>query len=106
MVVWNREPTQEVLYLGDHVQQIDLLGRSKAAEVQKKEQAIDVGPTPTFVLGLHEAVTRWRMNAEFERPQVPSIFAKHHNAFRFKNYFPQGVGGTVKIVVPQDRGVR
>jgi hypothetical protein len=46
------------------------------------------------------------MSAEFERRQVPSIFAKpHHNAFRFKNYFPQGVGGTVKIVVPQDRGV-
>jgi hypothetical protein len=24
----------------------------------------------------------------------------------FKNFFPQGVGGTVKIVVPQDRGAR
>ena len=106
MVVWNREPTREVLYLGDHVQQIDLLGRSKAAEAQNKEQAIDVGPTPTFVLGLHEAVTRWRMNARFEKRQVPSIFAKpHHNALRFKNFFPQGVGGTVKIVVPQDRGI-
>jgi hypothetical protein len=106
MVVWNHEPTREVLYLGDHVQQIDLLGRSKAPEVQNKEQAIDVGPTPTFVLGLHEAVTRWRMSAEFERRQVPSIFAKpHHNSLRFKNYFPQGVGGSVKIVLPQDRGI-
>jgi hypothetical protein len=106
MVVWNREVTREVLYLGDHVQQIDLLGRSKAAEAQNKEQAIDVGPTPTFVLGLHEAVTRWRMNAEFEKRQVPSIFAKpHHNSLQFKNFFPQGVGGTVKIVVPQDRGI-
>src|SRR3954453_19773010 len=60
---------------------------------------------PTFVLGLHEAITRWRMNAEFEKRQVPRIFAKHHNSFRFKNYFPQGVGGTVKIVLPQDHGV-
>jgi hypothetical protein len=105
MVAWNREPTREVLYLGDHVQQIDLLGRSKTAEVQNKEQAINVGPTPVFVLGLHEAVTRWRMSAEFEKRQVPSIFGKpHHNSLHFKNYFPQGVGGTVKIVVLSDRG--
>jgi hypothetical protein len=105
MVVWNQEPVREVLYLGDHVQQIDLLGRSKAAEAQGKEQAIHVGVTPTFVLGLHEAVTRWRTSAAFERRQVPSIFAKpHHNAFRFKNYFPQGVGGSVKIVLLQERG--
>jgi hypothetical protein len=105
MVVWNREPTREVLYLGDHVQQIDLLGRSKASESQNKEQVINVGPTPTFVLGLHEAVTRWRMSVEFEKRQVPSIFAKpHHNSLRFKNYFPQGVGGSVKIVVMQDHG--
>jgi hypothetical protein len=105
MVVWNHEPRREVLYLGEHVQQIDLLGRSKTAETQKKEQVISVGPMPTFVLGLNEAITRWRMSAEFEKRQVPSIFAKHHNSFRFKNYFPQGVGGTVKIVLPQDRGV-
>jgi hypothetical protein len=105
MVVWNREPTREVLYLGDHVQQIDLLGKSKGVDARNKEQTIDVGPMPKFVLGLHEAVTRLRMNAEFEKRQVPSIFAKHHNSFRFKNYFPQGVGGTVKIVLPQERGV-
>src|SRR4029079_4119315 len=86
MVVWNHQPTREVLYLGDHVQQIDLLGRSKAPEAQNKEQAISVGPTPTFVLGLHEAVTRWRMNAEFEKRQVPGIFAQPpHNTLPLKN---------------------
>ncbi len=104
MVAWNQEPTQEMLYLGANVQQFDLLGRSKAAEAQGKEQVIHVGPTPTFVLGLNEAVTRWRMSAEFAQRQIPSIFSKpHHNEFRFKNYFPQGVGGTAKIVILQDR---
>jgi hypothetical protein len=93
------------LYLGEHVQQIDLLGRSKSLVAKNKEQVVDVGPTPKFVLGLHEAITRCRMDAEFEKRQVPSIFAKHHNSFQFKNYFPQGVGGTVKIVLPQDRGI-
>ena len=88
------KPTREVLYLGDNVQQFDMLGRSTPAEQQGREQAIEVGPTPTFVLGLHEAITRWRMNVQFETNQVPSIFSKpHHNSLTFKNFFPQGVGG-------------
>ena len=45
------------------------------------------------------------MNVEFEKTQVPSIFSKpHHNSLTFKNFFPQGVGGSVKIVV--DAGTR
>lgn len=105
MVVWNHEPTREVLYLGEHVRQIDLLGRSTAAPMQGREQAIEVGPTPTFLLGLHEAIARWRMSVQFEKRQVPSISSKpHHNSLHFKNFFPQGVGGSVKIVVLQDRG--
>lgn len=104
MVVWNHSPTREVLYLGDHVQVIDLLGRAQDAIRRGHEQEIVVGPTPTFILGLHEAVTRWRMSAVFEKQQVPSINNKpHQNALHFKNFFPQGVGGQVKIVLPQDR---
>jgi hypothetical protein len=57
---------------------------------------------PSFVLGLHEAITRWRMAVSFEHSQVPSIFAKPHpNSLRFKNFFSQGVGGSLRIVVPQ-----
>lgn len=104
MVVWNDVPTQEVLYLGAHVQQIDILGRTSQPAQQGHEQVITVWPTPTFVLGLNEAVTRWRMAVAFEKTQVPSIFAKpHRNSLRIKNYFPQGVGGSLKIVVPQER---
>ncbi len=93
-----------MLYLGDNVRQIDILGRTVPAPQQGREQVIDVGPTPSFVLGLHEAITRWRMNVQFETTQVPSIFSRpHHNSLTFKNFFPQGVGGSVKIVVLQDQ---
>lgn len=104
MVVWNKKPTQEVLYLGNNVRLIDLYGRSVAAPKRGHEQVIEVGPTPMFVLGLHEAVTLFRMNVKFEKIHVPSIFSQpHHNSISFKNYFPQGVGGTVKLVVLQDQ---
>jgi hypothetical protein len=65
-----------------------------------------VGPQPTFVLGLHEAITRWRMMVSFEHTGVPSIFSKPHpNSLRFKSFFTQGTGGTFRIVVPQQQNV-
>jgi hypothetical protein len=104
MVAWNRLPTEETLFLGNNVQQFDAFGRAAAPEFHGKEQTIRVGPSPTFVLGLHEAITRWRMAVEFEKRQVPSVFAKlHPNSLHFRNYFPQGVGGSMKIVVLQSR---
>jgi hypothetical protein len=103
MVVWNTKPTQEVLYLGEDVRQYDVFGRTSALQLQDGEQTIHVSTTPTFVLGLHEAITRWRMAVEFETHQVPSIFKKPHpNALRFQNFFPQGVGGSVRVVVPHE----
>jgi hypothetical protein len=104
MVVWNREPTQEVLNLGKDIRQIDLFGRTTTPALEARDRVIAVGPTPAFILGLHEAVTRWRMAVTFEKYQVPSIFKKpHHNSVRFRNFFPQGVGGSLKIVVLDQR---
>lgn len=104
MVVWSDQPTKERLYLGENVHQYDLLGRSVAVPKQGREQTIEIGPAPSLVLGLHEAIARWRMNLKFETTQIPSIVSRsHHNSLSFKNYFPQGVGGTVKIVVLQDQ---
>jgi hypothetical protein len=104
MVVWNRTPVDETLYLGEDVRQYDVFGRSTDLNVENKRPTIHVGPTPVFVLGLHEEITRWRMAFQFERCQVPSIFAKPHpNALTFRNFFGQGVGGSMKIVVEQSR---
>jgi hypothetical protein len=105
MVAWNNQPTRESLYLGSNVRQFDILGRATPAKQQGRAQVLEITPIPTFVLGLNEAITRWRMNVSFESTSVPSIFSKpHHNSLTFKNFFPQGVGGSVKIVVEQDQG--
>jgi hypothetical protein len=104
MVVWNQSLVEETLYLGAKVQQFDIFGRGTPLDAEGNEQTIRVGPTPSFVLGLHDAITRWRMAVEFEKRQVPSVFAKPHpNALRFRNFFPQGVGGSMRIVVLQSR---
>jgi hypothetical protein len=109
MVAWNPEPTREVLYLGQNVKTFDLEGRPVAATkhrgdgVDKNDAVLELGPKPVFVLGLHEAIARWRMAMAFEHVQIPSInTVPHANSLKLKNFFPQGVGGSLKIVVPQD----
>jgi hypothetical protein len=112
MVAWNRAPTREVLYLGENVRTFDLDGRALQPAVPMDDEGdnenenvsiIETGPRPVFVLGLHEAITRWRMAMTFERGQVPSIYSKPHpNTLKFKNFFPQGVGGSLRIIVLED----
>lgn len=104
MVVWNDTPVEETLFLGNDVKQYDLYGRGAALPTVNGEQTVRVSQAPSFILGLHEQITRWRMAVKFEKQQVPSIFAKPHaNALHFRNFFPQGVGGSFKIVVLQSR---
>ncbi len=101
MVVWNREPTEETLFLGYEAQQIDVWGGATPLAVKDHLQTVQVGPVPTFVLGVSEPILKWRMALRFKHDHVESIFGKPHpNAIHFKNFFPQGVGGTITIVAP------
>lgn len=106
MVLWNETPTQEVLYLGDDLRQIDIWGRihqvpPSASPDQAHCQVIDVGPLPTFLVGVNEQVARWRMAVQFEHDRIPSIFGTtHRNTLRFTNMFSQGGGGNVTLVMP------
>lgn len=103
MVVWNDKLTQESVYLGSDIRHIDIWGNSTATAVAGDEQVINVGPRPAFVLGLHEAITRWRMAVRFHHKQVPSVFGKPQaNSLHLENFFPQGVGGSLRIIVPNE----
>lgn len=101
MVVWNEKPTEEVLYLGESVRQIDLWGRSTVPEQRDHRQVIKVGPLPTFVVGLSEAVTRWRQDFKFAETRIPSIFGRPHlNSFSMTNHFSRGTSGVATLVTP------
>jgi hypothetical protein len=68
---------------------------------------VNVGTLPTFVLGVSEPITRWRMALRLEHEHVESIFGvAHPNSVHFKNYFGQGVGGTIAISASRPRPER
>ena len=101
LVVWNRQPARETLYLGDDVRQTDPWGRTSTPATQDRQQILEVGPLPLFVTGVNEAIARWRMDFALERDRIPSIFGvRHKNSFKLKNDFRHGVSGTADLVAP------
>jgi len=102
MVVWNEKPTEEVLYLGENVRQISLWGRSVTPQRREHRQVLRVGRHPSFVTGINEPITRWRMDFSFAEKQIPSIFGRpHRNSVSVKNFFPRGAGGQMELVMPE-----
>jgi hypothetical protein len=101
MVVWNEQPTQEILYLGENVRQVDIWGRMAVPEQSGSSQVIHVGVLPTFLTGINQQVSRWRMAVQFEQQRMPSVFGTaHRNGIYIKNFFPQGAGGEVTLHTP------
>ena len=107
MVVWNETPSEEVIYLGKEVHQIDVWGRRIAPRLDGHRQIIRVGPTPSFVVGLNKNICRWRMGFEFQRQRIASIFGRSHgNACRFENTFAGGVSGRMQLVMDPSWKIR
>jgi hypothetical protein len=101
LVVWNQHAKDEILYLGEHVQQVDLWGRSTTPEQQEHRHVIKVNSLPTFVVGVHRAIAECRMSFQFDRDRVPSVFDRPQSVkLTLVNHFGSGVGGTVTLATP------
>lgn len=101
MVVWNQTPQQEKIFLGENVRQTSVWGRSFAPKMEQHEHVLEVGPLPTFITGINEAIVRWHQSFVFEQTLLPSVFGvPHENVLIVKNYFPQGVSGQMRVNTP------
>ena len=102
MVVWNKQPSEEVGYFGENVRQYDLWGRSLTVGKREQAQVLSVGTMPTFVTGMQDAAARWNMAVAMKRQRIPSIYGQpQENAVLLKNSFPQGVAGRMELVMPE-----
>ncbi len=105
MVVWNEKPVEELVYLGDEIQQIDIWGRrvqTPAKPEDEHRQRIQVSSLPTFITGINKQVAQWRLAVQFDQTRMPSIFGKAHaNGVQMKNSFSQGAGGEVILRTPK-----
>jgi hypothetical protein len=102
MVLWNDKPVEEVLYLGEEVNQVDLWGRARTPEKRGNDQVIQADALPAFVTGLSTPIARWYIDLSFDQERMPSITGlAQANGFRVKNPFPCKAAGTAAIVAPR-----
>jgi len=99
-------PTEEILYLGEDVRQIDLWGRSHPVGTRPTEQdhrqVIRVGQLPSFVTGIHGPITRWRLDFALAENKIPSLSSRpQKNSLRLTNHFGRTVVGRVTLVAPE-----
>ena len=105
MVVWNEDPVDEVIYLGEGVHQIDVWGSRKRPPIVRSNgfarQRIKVTSLPSFITGVDPEIARWRMKFKFDRDKLASVFGQEQRiSYSFENSFDQGVGGAVTLDIP------
>lgn len=109
MVLWNETPTSESLYLGQNVVRYDIWGRSAPVPLERGEQVVSASRMPSFVIGLHEGIARWRMSIALADEYIPSVFGHEHpNELTLTNGFRPGVGtvsGAFRFFVPDQFAV-
>jgi hypothetical protein len=109
MALWNDRPTTERVELAEDVEQIDVWGRATKPQSRdeggRKLYELPIGPLPTFITGLSEAVARWQSAVSFENSQLASIAGREQVLMlRLKNTFPQGVNGELTLYAPKSLG--
>jgi hypothetical protein len=105
MVIWNRKPVLESIYLGENIRQADLWGRiirpSIETEDEIRRQQIQVQTLPTFLTNVNPWLAKFRMSVKYDRLQISSIFGRSQKvSYRFVNPFQQGIGGRMTIKAP------
>jgi hypothetical protein len=102
MFVWNQSPRREVLNLGGSLQHVDLWGRRLPVQDEGSRQVIEVGPLPTIVTGISEAVIRSAITLELEHDRFPSILGQAQTSgVRFRNCFARGARGKLRLIAPE-----
>lgn len=102
MVVWSRQPQEEVLYLGKDIHVVDVWGRRTKPQQQEYRQVIEANSLPKFIVGLDPHVAKWRIKAHLSEDRIASVMGyEHPNALEITNPFKQGAGGTVELIAPE-----
>ncbi|EDL58556.1 hypothetical protein [Gimesia maris] len=103
VVVWNDEPTEEVIYLGEDVVATDIWGRriSLERDANTHRHTLRVGSSPMILRKCNQQIANWRLAAQFEIGKSRSEYGGHPDAVLGKNTFLQSVRGKAVLNVPR-----
>lgn len=103
IAVWNNEPGEELLYVGEQITVLDPWGRSVPTEMDPAtgQCKLKVGPVPLLVTGCSGAIVQWQLAVKFQKGRIPSEYGSHEEALLVTNTFTQGVNGHVRLRMPK-----
>jgi hypothetical protein len=112
MAVWADRTTTEYVVLGEEIEQLDVWGRPADPPPRLVERdgrrmhELTIGPLPTFITGLSEAVARWQAAVTFENPQLASVAGRVQTLYlRLPNTFKQAISGELTLHAPKSWGI-
>ncbi|HZN35887.1 MAG TPA: hypothetical protein VFB80_18785 [Pirellulaceae bacterium] len=110
MAIWSHRETTERVAIGDEIEQLDVYGRGvKPPHSEQDGQSLvelKIGPMPTFVIGLREAVARFQAAAEFESTQLASVAGREQTLYlRLANTLHQPISGELTLHAPKSWGI-
>lgn len=103
VVVWNHDPVEEEIYLGEDVFATDVWGKRIPLERDSKtlRHKLQVTSSPIILRKCNPQVANWRLAAQFEKGKSKSEYGGHNDAIIGKNTFSQSVRGKAVLNVPK-----
>lgn len=106
VMLWSPKPCEELIYLGDAVQVVDIWGRRQPLELAEVEgqlaHRVKIGPRPIFITGADPALLAFRMSVEVEQEQVDSLLGQTQPVdVTFTNPTREGLGGSLSVLAPE-----
>lgn len=103
IVLWNKEPTEEMFFVGPGVTIFDIWGNQSPLRIDAdRRQRIQVGPQPIFLQNCSAEVARWRLSCRLKKGELPSSTESNQEAITGKNTFGSGIGGQATFHVLKD----
>ena len=100
MIVWNTEPREEEIYLGDDVQLHTIWGErvSLPSDFRTGRQKFKVSGVPLILTGCSKSLMEWRMRLRFDKGQVMNSMTTQEETLFVTNTFPWPVNGTAQVI--------
>lgn len=110
LMLWSAQPTEEMIYLGEHVQAVDVWGKVTDLPVQpdarQPAQRIAIGPVPIFIIGADPALLAFRMSVNVEPKRFDSLLGQVQQLHvEFANPTRDSLVGTMHVLPPETWGI-
>ena len=105
LMVWGASATEELMYLGENVQQVDVWGNIRQLRNERHQgqtvQRVKVDPLPSFIVGADPTLLAFRMSVVLDRNHLDSLLGQVQKlSVSFTNPTRDSLIGDMQLLTP------